>query len=71
MNVKHLRKHIGIVSQEPVLFATTVKENIHYSNANATMEEIVAAAKMANAHDFITRLPQVTKIVNAEVQSKN
>ncbi|KAK6631142.1 hypothetical protein RUM43_014238 [Polyplax serrata] len=58
LNVKYLRQHIGVVGQEPILFGTSVRENIRYSKETATMEEIIAAAKMANAHDFITKLPQ-------------
>ncbi|MCS7234275.1 MAG: ABC transporter ATP-binding protein/permease [Synergistetes bacterium] len=52
-----LRRQIGIVSQDTVLFATTVRENIAYGKPNATFEEIVQAAKIANAHDFIMKLP--------------
>ena len=57
MNLKWLRKHIGVVSQEPVLFDTTIAENIRYGNKDVTMEQIIAAAKDANAHDFISELP--------------
>ena len=46
-----------MVSQEPVLFDTTITENIRYGKEDATMEEILEAAKKANAHDFITMLP--------------
>lgn len=60
-NLKWLRQHIGVVSQEPVLFATTVAENIRYGRDDATQEEIEEAAKMANAHDFITAMPNVSK----------
>ena len=63
LNVKYLRQHIGVVGQEPVLFATSIKENIRYSNENATMDDIIASAKMANAHNFISKLPQVIYIV--------
>jgi len=52
---KSLRTQIGVVFQEPALFSGTVKENIAYSNANATMEDIMAAAKAANADEFITK----------------
>lgn len=52
-----LRRQIGIVSQETVLFDDTVKQNIAYGRLDATDEEIVAAAKAAYAHDFIERLP--------------
>ena len=58
VNLKSIRKQIGIVSQETFLFAMTIKENIAYGKPNATMEEIIAAAKAAKAHDFISALPQ-------------
>ncbi|KAI6653544.1 ATP-binding cassette sub-family B member 8, mitochondrial-like [Oopsacas minuta] len=48
---------LGVISQEPILFATSVKENIKYGKTNATDEEIVEAAKIANAHDFIANFP--------------
>ena len=51
-----LRREIGIVLQDSILFGTTVKENIAYGKLDATMEEIVAAAKAANAHEFILEL---------------
>lgn len=51
-----LRKQIGIVPQETVLFNGTVYDNIRYGNLNATDEEIVAAAKAANAHEFISQM---------------
>ena len=51
-----LRQQIGIVSQESILFNTTVRENILFGNPNATEEEIIQAAKIANAHDFIIQL---------------
>ncbi|SEN65228.1 ATP-binding cassette, subfamily B [Amphibacillus marinus] len=57
-NLKFLRKHIGFVLQESFLFSTTIKENIAYGNPDATMEEIVAAAKRAQAHEFIEELPK-------------
>ncbi|XP_027395686.1 phosphatidylcholine translocator ABCB4-like isoform X4 [Bos indicus x Bos taurus] len=57
-NVKYLREIIGVVSQELVLFATTVAENIRYGRGNVTMDEIQQAVKEANAYEFIMRLPQ-------------
>lgn len=54
-----LRQHIGVVSQEPVLFATTIAENISYGRDGVTQPEIETAAKEANAHDFIVSLPKV------------
>lgn len=53
-----LRKNIGIVPQEPMLFHRSVKENIRYGKLKATNEEIENAAKLAQAHDFIKKLPQ-------------
>ena len=53
-----LRRSLGIVLQETNLFTGTVKDNIRYGKLDATDEEIIEAAKIANAHDFITRLPQ-------------
>ncbi|MCD6362242.1 MAG: ABC transporter ATP-binding protein [Armatimonadetes bacterium] len=55
---QELRSFMSIVPQETMLFGTTVRENIAYGKTDATEEEIVAAAKMANAHDFIMRLPE-------------
>ena len=52
-----LRRNIGIVSQETYLFIGTVADNIRYANPNATIEEVIEAAKSANAHEFITKLP--------------
>ncbi|KDO21248.1 hypothetical protein SPRG_21334, partial [Saprolegnia parasitica CBS 223.65] len=57
LNVQSLRSHISIVSQEPVLFAGTIADNIATGKPNATMAEIEDAAKKANAHDFIMRFP--------------
>ncbi|XP_048881308.1 ATP-dependent translocase ABCB1 isoform X2 [Brienomyrus brachyistius] len=57
LNVKWLRENIGIVSQEPVLFATTIAENIRYGWENATDEDIERAVKEANAYEFISKLP--------------
>ena len=52
-----LRKNIGIVSQETYLFIGTIADNIRYVKPEATMEEVIEAAKSANAHEFITKLP--------------
>ena len=57
LNIAWLRKQIGLVGQEPVLFAGTIAENIGYGKEGATMAEIEAAAKSANAHSFIETLP--------------
>ena len=58
LNLKWLRRSIGVVSQEPVLFDTTIAENIRYGREDATMEDIEEAARNANAYDFISQLPQ-------------
>jgi subfamily B ATP-binding cassette protein MsbA len=55
-SIKDLRGHVGIVSQESILFNTSVKENIAFGMPNATQEDIENAAKIANAHDFILEL---------------
>ena len=55
--IKDLRKNIGIVSQETYLFMGTVADNIRYARPDATIEEVIEAAKSANAHEFITKLP--------------
>src|SRR5262249_38276247 len=62
-NVKHftldsLREQIGIVLQQPVLFGTTIRENISYGKPEATDAEIEAAARAADIHDFIVSLPE-------------
>lgn len=57
LNVRWLRDQFGLVSQEPVLFDTTIEENIRYGRRNATLEQVIEAAKQANAHEFITSFP--------------
>ncbi|KAJ8549395.1 hypothetical protein K7X08_033102 [Anisodus acutangulus] len=58
-NLSWLRQQMGLVSQEPILFNETIRDNIAYSRqGNATEEEIIQAAKSANAHNFISSLPQ-------------
>jgi ATP-binding cassette subfamily B protein len=57
--VADLRRQFALVLQEPVLFSTTIGENIAYARLDATHDEIIAAAMAANAHDFIAGLPQV------------
>lgn len=56
MRIYDLRKNIGIVAQDVFIFGGTVKENIAYGDFDATDEQIIAAAKLANIHDFITTL---------------
>lgn len=56
--VEELRKHIGVVNQESILFNDTVRNNIAFGNPNATIEAVIEAAKIANAHDFIEQLEE-------------
>jgi ABC-type multidrug transport system fused ATPase/permease subunit len=58
VKLKSLRKQIGIVAQETFLFSMTIKENIAYGKPEAKMDEIIAAAKAARAHEFISALPR-------------
>ncbi|RXM98666.1 Multidrug resistance protein 2 [Acipenser ruthenus] len=57
LDVKWLRESIGVVSQEPVLFATTIAENIRYGREDASDADIEQAAKEANAYEYISKLP--------------
>ena len=57
IRLKSLRDHIGIVQQDVYLFVGTVFDNIRYGKPDATREEVIEAAKNANAHDFIMSLP--------------
>lgn len=57
LNLAWLRSQIGVVSQEPILFATTIYENIRYGQDDVSRAEIVQASIIANAHSFITNLP--------------
>lgn len=58
IRVRDLRAAIGLVTQQTILFNDTIKYNLSYGNQDKPMEEIVAAAKAANAHEFIQKLPQ-------------
>uniref|UniRef100_A0A3B4ATP6 Uncharacterized protein n=1 Tax=Periophthalmus magnuspinnatus TaxID=409849 RepID=A0A3B4ATP6_9GOBI len=58
LNIQWLRSLIGIVEQEPVLFGTTIAENIRYGRLGVSMDDIIHAAKEANAYHFIMDLPQ-------------
>lgn len=60
------RKNIGVVSQEPILFDTTIEENIRYGNTEATEKDIIEASMMANAHGFIKKLPSGYKTLVGE-----
>lgn len=57
LQLKWLRSQMGLVNQEPVLFATSIKENILFGKEGASMDDVINAAKSANAHDFIVKLP--------------
>lgn len=57
ISLSSLREQISVVTQEPFLFNGTIRENILYGKTTATEEELVAASKAANCHDFISRLP--------------
>ena len=58
LTLKSLRQQISIVLQEPLLFSLSVADNIRYGRLDATMEDVIEAAKAANAHEFIMALPQ-------------
>jgi ATP-binding cassette subfamily B protein len=58
ISLQSLRKHMGIVLQDTFLFQDTVRENIRYGNPEASDDEVMDAAKVIDAHDFIIRLPQ-------------
>jgi len=57
-NLKWLRQQIGLVSQEPLLFGGSIRDNITFGKSDATSEEVFAAAEAANAREFIERLPE-------------
>jgi len=58
IDLKYLREHIAVVPQDVILFAGTVRENIAFGRPAASEEEIIEAAKQANAHEFITGFPE-------------
>lgn len=63
LQLKWIRSKIGLVSQEPILFATTIRENIVYGKEDASDDEIRIAVKLANATRFVDKLPQVLKLL--------
>ena len=70
--VGKLRQIIGVVSQEPVLFATTIGENIRWGKEDATQDEVIEAARQANALDFVSNLPEVDiKVIRKQFMFKN
>ncbi len=58
LNPNWLRRQIGVVAQEPILFSGTIADNIRYARPEATDEEVVTAARAANAHEFVERFPE-------------
>ncbi|CAL2049366.1 unnamed protein product [Caenorhabditis brenneri] len=66
INLKKLRRVIGVVSQEPVLFNTTIEENIRFGNPSATLPEIYGALRKANAYDFVCAFPKGIKTIVGE-----
>jgi ATP-binding cassette, subfamily B, bacterial len=70
LTLESLRRQISMVLQEPLLFSTSIGENIRYGRLDATDEEVEEAAKAANAHDFIMRLPDGYKTVLGERGSR-
>lgn len=76
LNLNHLRSKIGIVTQEPILFDTTIRENIAYGvislQDGVSFDQIEQAARAANIHDFIMTLPDVsTRIPVNIVNNRN
>ncbi|KAL4570475.1 hypothetical protein LXL04_026130 [Taraxacum kok-saghyz] len=70
LKLKSLRRHIGLVQQEPALFATSIFENILYGKDGASESEVIEAAKLSNAHNFISALPEgyLTKVGERGIQ---
>ncbi len=62
LDLRWLRSKLGVVSQEPTLFSGTVRMNIGIVDKSATEKDIVRAAKLANAHDFLQELPDVSQL---------
>jgi ATP-binding cassette subfamily B (MDR/TAP) protein 1 len=58
LNLRSLRRHVGLVQQEPALFASSIYDNILYGKEDATESEVIEAAKTANAHHFVSALPE-------------
>jgi ATP-binding cassette, subfamily B, putative efflux pump len=68
--ISSLRQQVGIVPQETILFSGSIRENILYGNPNASEEDIIAAAKAANAYDFIQTMPEGFETVLGERGAK-
>lgn len=74
LDLKWLRQQIGLVNQEPALFATSIRENILYGKDDATLEELKRAVKLSDAQSFINNLPerletQVTYKISHQLQN--
>ncbi|KAK9070544.1 hypothetical protein SSX86_010946 [Deinandra increscens subsp. villosa] len=65
-NMRNLRKQIGLVQQEPLLFSSSIRDNICYGNESASESEIVEVAKDANIHEFVSNLPEGYETVVGE-----
>ncbi|MBP2634995.1 MAG: putative multidrug export ATP-binding/permease protein [Firmicutes bacterium] len=70
LKIAELRQHIGFIQQEPILFNTTVLENIRYGRPDATKDQIEQAARLADAYDFIMNLPQGFDTIVGELGGK-
>lgn len=66
VTLRSVRRQIGLVPQETVLFSGTIRENIAYARPDATLEQVEEAARLANAHEFIAALPQGYETVTGE-----
>ena len=66
LRIKWLRQQIGIVHQEPFIFATSIRENIAYGRPDATLDEVIGAAKAAQVHEFIETLPKQYETIVGE-----
>lgn len=71
LNLRWLRSQIGLVGQEPILFATSIIENVMMGKENATRQEAIAACTKANAHTFVLGLPDGydTQVINAHAKN--
>lgn len=65
-NTQSLRQQIGLVSQEPILISESIEDNIRYARPEATVKEVIEAAKLAYAHDFIMAFPDQYKTLVGE-----
>lgn len=63
LNLQNLRSQLALVSQEPILFNYSIRDNISYGLTDVTQEQIENAAKLANAHKFINETTEVLKLI--------